>query len=168
MKRRALYPVLMSGAVAAAAPEPPVATYADFVTAMEALSTSGAAAWGNEVASAGSYRTTAAAETGNLFGSSWNNAFRRASSSVCRAIQHGLPSYSVFQDQVAGSRLIFFRLVAGPNTALPAVLRNNFESSDVSAVDTWQMDLLIRWDDTLKKAFQSNPSIGGAETEYPL
>lgn len=25
---------------------------------------------------------------------------------------------------------------------------------------------LIRWDETLKKAFRSNPSIGGAETEY--
>jgi hypothetical protein len=30
------------------------------------------------------------------------------------------------------------------------------------------MDLFIRWDPTLNKAFQSNPSIGGAETEYVI
>ena len=153
----------------------PVAkTYADWVVEADRLAINGSLPW--EVTAAippGSYTTTASVATGGaLVGSSWNAIFRRSAppgSSVERVIQHGLPDPTIVSEQRAGGFKIFFRVVsADGGEGYVALNRNGFLSSANTGnnLNGARCDLLIRWDAVLNKAFASNPSVGGAETEY--
>lgn len=144
-------------------------TYADFQVHIATLATGGVKPWSNPTTlSAGAFRTTAAAPASDMFGSSWLQWV----SSFCpasRMIQHGLPSQVAFDDQVSGGRDIYYRLDAnGVQTVFNSVGRNGYTSLAAAGGGeaAFIMTDLIRWDDALKKAFRSNPSAGGAETEY--
>lgn len=148
-------------------------TYAEWVSQADSLATGGALPWEvNAAIPPGSYTTTASAATGGaLVGSSWNALFRRTTtaSSVERVIQHGLQNSTIVSEQRAGGLKIFFRVVAADGSAGYVALNRNGFLSSASTGNSGNgaiCDLLIRWDATLGKAFQSNPSIGGAETEY--
>lgn len=157
-------------AVKAKAQAAPAKTYTDFQAHIATLGAS-SATWSASPAGTGGGKkiTTAAAQTGGMDGSSWNAPFRRAAGTVtCRVIQHALPSEAVFLAQIANSQDIYFEVVDVGSVAFTGVTRNGYTSGSASASTGQRVVDLIRWDDTLKKAFRSNPSTGGAETEYPI
>ena len=144
-------------------------TYADFQSHIRTLTTT-STSW-SSFSAVGKQYTTAAGVVGGMDGSSWGpaaTAFKASTSNiVCRIIQHALPSEAVFLEQVSGGRDVYFETqTAGTVASFPAVTRNGYTSNaDNSSTGRRVIDL-IRWDDTLKKAFRSDPSIGGVETEY--
>lgn len=142
-------------------------TYADWVTEANRLATGGTNSWtiaGNFAA--GTYQTTAGADSGTMSGSPWSGRIY-GSSSASRIIQHSLQSQADWDTQRSLGQVIVYRQIVATAAAKVAYTRNGFTSdSDASTLNSRQCDLVIRWDDALKKAFQSDPSIGGAETEY--
>lgn len=142
-------------------------TYADWVTEANRLATEGTNSW--TIASnfaAGTYQTTAGADSGTMKGSPWSGRVY-GPSSVSRIIQHSLQSQAEWDIQRSLGQVIVYRQIVATAAAKVAYTRNGFTSdSDASTLNSRQCDLVIRWDDALKKAFQSNPAIGGAETEY--
>lgn len=149
-------------------------TYADYQAKM-ATDFPNTALWNGDVAGIvqGAYRSTAAADTGTMVGSSWVSQFRRGSgnTSVCRLIQHAMPSQAAYLAAQAAGHIVVWRW-AFTGTApggYPALNRNGYLSlEDLTSGDMNVCNLLVRWDEATKKAYQSNPSVGGAETEYPL
>ena len=86
-------------------------------------------------------------------------------------VQHGLPSESQFNAQVAAGRKIYVE--RGPATIvpyIPSVNRNGFTSYEApyepDAYDVYALTLMAWWDDGLGKPLQANPSIGGAPVDY--
>lgn len=151
-----------------------VRTYAEWVTQANLLATGGALAWEAPTATlnAGSFTTTPSAATGGvLTGSSWNTFFKGTASAASaeRIVQHGVQNTTILSALRAGSFVAFLRIVgADASAGYVALDRNGYLSLSGAGNNlTGRVcDLLIRWDDTVSKAFQSNPSIGGAETEY--
>lgn len=140
--------------------------YADFQAHIATLATNGNRAWSGTPA-AGVWRTTAAAPTGIMAGSSWANYFLIGGVSMCRAVQHGLPSEAEFNAQVAAGREIFFRSVAGVNQSIAAsVDRNGYTSQSYTGASTTTASCteLIYW--TPSGVFSMNPSAGTGPTPY--
>lgn len=142
-------------------------TYADWVTEANRLATGGANSWitpGNY--GAGTYQTTAGDDSGAMAGSPWSGRVY-GPSAPSRIIQHGLQSQAEWDMQRSLGQVIVYRQIVATAAAKVAYTRNGYTSeADAATTGTRQCDLLIRWDNTLQKAFQSNPSIGGTETEY--
>ena len=142
-------------------------TYAEFQAHISSL-TALTSAWTGNLVSTGPRRTTAAALTGAMAGSPWNHR-ATVSSVVARVIQHALPSLAVVNEQIAGGFEIYFQIVnLGNLIGFNEVTRNGYTSLQDYSVSQGGRSItdLIRWDDVAKKAWRSNPSIGGAETEY--
>lgn len=142
-------------------------TYAQFQAQIATLATGGALAWSALAQTAGSYRVTAAAATGTMFASSWNDAYF-FQSTAARVIQHALTSEAVFNDQVSNGWEIFV-VVTNTTTGINFVgsNRNGYMSSSFNDGNPYARRTvtdLIRWDGS--QAWRSNPSIGGAETLY--
>lgn len=144
----------------------PVAkTYADFQAHIIATYPT-TVAWASEAASVADYRTTAAAATGTMQGSPYLISYRSAA--TCRVVQHGLPSFAVFSEQVAGGKQVVIRQIASADTSAPAVDRNSFLSSDVAGGGGyWKCDRVIYFDDALGP-MQVNPSTGTGPTPYVI
>lgn len=149
-------------------------TYADYQAKM-ATDFPNTAAWSGDLSGIGqgAYRSTAAADTGTMVGSSWASTFKRGTgtTSVCRLVQHAMPNSAAYLAAQAAGHIVVWRwaYVSPAPGGYPALNRNGYQSlEDLTAGDLNACNLLIRWDETTKKAYQSNPSIGGAETEYPL
>jgi hypothetical protein len=144
----------------------PAKTYADFVAHITELATSGTRPWGASTANWGSWKTTAAAATGTMYGSSWNSIVSGfLSSAPARIIQHGLPSQTVFNNQVANARDIYFKMSGGNAGNFPAVNRNGYQSlsaADDGAPD--KCDEIIYWDGT--QAWRMQPNLGLGPTPY--
>lgn len=149
-------------------------TYAQFEAQIATLATSGEIGW-DQVFTGGTtpakaYRTTAAAQTGSMAGSTWGPSAsagyaRTSATQTCRAIQHALSSEAVFLDQIANGWEIFYRTTASSTQPAPAVTRNGFTSTTSATSSACaQITELIRWDGT--QAWISNPSTGSAETLY--
>lgn len=143
-------------------------TTADWNAHITTLATSGDQPWGADVARAGgAYRTTAAAAAGTMYGTSWSS-YLFYQFAPCRLIQHGLPNVAAFNDQVANGRQVFFRVASAVDQSVfGSLTRNGYTSTflDAGAPSTTLICTeIIRWDGA--KAWKSNPSIGGAETEY--
>ncbi len=143
-------------------------TYAEFQAHIAVLANLGFRPWNNATAfSTGGYRTTAAAETGTLLGTSWNDRMG-VGVTTCRVIQHGLPSQLVFNEQVASGRDIFFRVeVLDSVRVFNGINRNGYLSQSYSGPTYYpstRCTEIIRWDGL--RAWKSNPSIGSAETPY--
>lgn len=85
-------------------------------------------------------------------------------------VQQALPSQAIYTENLAAGRMFFVELVEDA-TDSPATTRNGKTSAAYNSTaranlsNGGRITRLIRWDDGLKKAFESNPSIGGAETE---
>lgn len=150
----------------------PARTYAEFQTHIQGLATGGFVDWVNAInRAANKYYTIASTPTGSMSGSTWNSVEGAiATSGVDRAIQHALPSQSVFNEQVANTGAIYFELFSpgsAAGTSFVGISRNGYTSSGAAAGSFGRkITDLIRWDFTLNKAFRSNPSAGTAETEY--
>lgn len=146
-------------------------TYADFVTYITAQAAGGAKTWGvgGPIAAAGSYRTTAAAAAGDIYGSSWLS-YMLDDIAPCRLVQHGLPSQAAFNAQVAGGFQVLFRItVPGNQINFPALNRNGYLSqafNDGSPYPSRACDLLLYWDGT--QAQQMNPSTGTGPTPFVI
>ena len=143
-------------------------TYAQFQAHIATLADKGAIAWGNWTDNGvGGYRTTAAAATGAMAGSSWNSSYEYvANSVVARIVQHGLPSQAVFDAQVAAGREIFLRVATTtPDAAVTGLARNGYTStSNGAAVLRGLCTELIYWDGT--QAQRMVPSSGTGPTPY--
>lgn len=145
-------------------------TYDDFVAHITALATNGSTSWTNNVQlSPGGYRSTAAPFAGfsQMRGSIWMN-YALSGVPPSRLAQHGLPSEAIYNAQAAAGYQIFFRLTsAGNQYSYYSLTRNGYTSEvyyDDPPLPAVYCTELIRWDGM--KAWKSNPSIGGAETEY--
>lgn len=167
------YSVALTGGAAAAAAGPK--TYADFQARLLVLAPV-AHDW-FETPLPAARRTTAAAATGGLTGSSWGPSsaigFGRGSpNSICRIIQHGLPSEAVFNTQVSEGRGIYLLIenLDETGTADPAVVtRNGFTSSSATDVFTSKCTKIIYWDSSKaagQEPRQIDPSTGSADTLY--
>lgn len=147
-------------------------TYTDFQAHIATLATGGAVqgAITTQTPNAASFRITGPLIGGSMSGSPWNALVRGggSGSGIYRVLQHALPSLEIMQAIVAGGFETYMRTESGPtSTTVTALDRNGYASSTFAgAATTFRVVDLIRWDDTLKKAFRSNPSIGGAESEY--
>lgn len=138
-------------------------TYAEYQAAIAALPT---AAWGTDAGVATrAFRTTAAAATGSMVGSSWFQSFHSGAPS--RLVQHGVQTLEIFNAQVSGGFELYLEITSASSLAVGALTRHGYTSAEGAAANPrGRVTRLIRWDDTLKKAFESDPSIGGAETEW--
>lgn len=146
-------------------------TEADFNAHIATLATGGQRDWATGGGGVGKFWTTGAAAAGKLYGSSWISQFgpdAGGGCAPCRYVQHGLPSDDIFNTIVANGQRVYFEIQAGTIGAYFSVNRNGYESIAANGASEQRIKLtnLIRWDRTLSKAFQSNPSIGSAETEY--
>lgn len=116
------------------------------------------------------YKTTATTPNNTLFGSPWGGrAFSVNFGSIGRVVQHGMQSQALFNEQVAGGYDIVVQIASAATQNVLSFARNGYTSLDSTAnPDAFAATcpLLIRWDNTLQKAFQSNPFAGSAETEY--
>ena len=157
---------------AAGPPAPPAKTYAQFQQHIQGLATDGSVGGSStlQTPNAAAFRITGPIIGGGMSGSPWNALVRGggSGSGVYRVLQHALPSLEIMQAIVAGGFETFMRTEAGPaSTTVNALDRNGYVSgSFAGAATTFRVIDLIRWDDVLKKAFRSNPSVGGAEAEY--
>lgn len=143
-------------------------TYDDFVAHITALAAGGIRGWAtNSATSADAYRTTAAAASGTMYGTSWVS-YLFFQFAPCRLIQHGLPSATVFNDQVANGRQVFFRIVdATPQYVFSSLARNGYTSQFLDAGEpspTVTCTEIIYWDGT--QAWRMNPSSGTGPTSY--
>lgn len=147
-------------------------TYPDFVDHITGLATAGSLGFNSNVVStsAAKYRTTVVnAFSGIMNGTSWSDRFLQGAN-VSRVITHAFPSLAKLQEAVTNTRQVYFE---HPNADVAFVFtglnRNGFSSTSYSDGEGYialKITRLIRWDDTLSKAFQSDPSVGGSETEY--
>ena len=151
---------------------PAAKTYADFQAHIATLATNGVKPWSGSnwfaVEVNRAYRTTAAAASGFLYGSSWTTWFATDNSgNVCRAVQHGLPSEAEFDAQVAAGREIFIQTGAiAPSTDLTGIARNGYTSLSDFGANPLQITNLLYWDGT--QAQQMNPSTGTGPTPYTI
>lgn len=91
---------------------PPAKTYADWVAHINARAVNGSLDWDALVAVTAGVYTTTAAPVGLSFmeGSPWLSKFAGSGTRTrgsARVVQHGLPSQTVFNDQIASARKIF-------------------------------------------------------------
>lgn len=148
---------------------PSALTYADFQAHIGTLALNGATAWGSPPASNNArYRTTAAAATGSMQGSTWQQSARTATSDVCRMVQHALPSQAVFEAQIAAARQIYFRVQDfGNGVNFGSYSRNGYTSGGVNTGEdeaaTYFTDI-IYWDGT--QAWRVNPTTGTGPIPY--
>lgn len=137
----------------AAAPTGP--TYADFANYVNANSADGERAWSTGLGNTtGTFRTTAAAETGTMFGTSWGDFFLGA---VCRIVQHGLPSQPEFNSQIAQGALIRFITVEQGNNDLTGLNRNGYMSNSATEAASGSCAVLEYWDFATSEAKRMNP-----------
>lgn len=145
-------------------------TTADWNAHLLTLATGGQRFWTSSPAFApGAYRTTAEASPGfaEMYGSVWNS-YAYDVIPPSRLCQHGLPSQAIYNAQTAAGYQIFFRITSfGDQASFAALNRNGYLSLSLfpdPAIASIKCTEIIRWDGA--KAWKSNPSIGGAETEY--
>ncbi|WP_312781982.1 hypothetical protein [Brevundimonas sp.] len=147
----------------------PARTEAEFDAHIATLAAQGVATWAGAFVGSGAFRTTAAAATGAMFGSSWLDRFY-AASAVARAVQHAMPSLVVFNALAANGQQVFMRIVAdAPVLVWNSTDRNGYVSlseDDGVADAAYVCTEYLRWDRVLGKAFRGRPSIGAAEMEY--
>lgn len=142
-------------------------TYAEFVAHIDGRANLGFRAWSfSDGLSAGGYTTTAAAATGTMYGTPWLSNMSVAST-VCRIVQHGLPTEAAFNAQISGTRKIFFQISAGPSVASFSGLNRNGYSSLSIGGGPFSSNVcaeLLYWDGT--QAQKMNPSSGAGPTPY--
>lgn len=140
-------------------------TYAEFQAHIAVLAPT-TRNWSANSTGWGRRRTTAAAATGSMVGSSWLGSFSGATiCTPCRVVQHGLPSEAEFNAQISAGREIYIEVVAGDDVGYPSLNRNGYTS--VSGLDDGSPDkcvMLIYWDGA--QAQQMNPSTGTGPTPY--
>lgn len=145
----------------------PAKTYADFVAHIATLAPS-SRTWETNASISGLFRTTANTNSlaaAGMNGSSWNSVYDNGSAPA-RIAQHAFKDQPTWEAQrTAGLEMVMQTTAAGVADVV-SVLRNGYSSGSATGATGRTCTRLIRWDQTLSKAFESNPSIGGAETEY--
>lgn len=144
-------------------------TYAEFVTHITGLATSGEVLWGDFMDEGSWLATASSSPTGTLNGTSWGPAAAggyagAADNAASRAFQHALPSQAVFNDQIASARKLFAKVEFVAPSAKVAVARNGYTSLARSSVQGRIITQLLYWDGT--QAQQMNPSTGTGPTPY--
>lgn len=145
-------------------------TYAEFVAHITALAVDGARDWASQASWAAdlAHITTAGAAAGDMYGTSFNASFRGVGtpSAISRVVQHGLPSEADFTQQTTNGWIVFVRTTTGSApSGFASLSRNGYASLSSSSTTGPRACIeLIRWNGF--QAMKSNPSIGGAETEY--
>lgn len=146
-------------------------TYAEWVTQAAVLAPT-TQLWGSGGLDAGTYRTTAAALTGSMTGTTWNTTagVDRNNRSIQRGLQHGFATQEPFDENVSSGRVIVYTgtQMAFSSNAI-ATARNGYTSlgsvGDQGA-DYYFMTNLKYWDNALGYVVQGNPSVGGPFTQY--
>lgn len=109
---------------------------------------------------------------GYMTGSSWNSRFQLVGSTYRAVIVHGLATKAIFDEQVALGLEIFLQITSpGDQQIYTGLTRNGFTSDGGDKLEPYpygRLVKLIRWDPTTQRAMQSDPSVGGSETHYPL
>lgn len=120
------------------------------------------------VGSQQSYVVTAdlTSDLGGMVGSSWLESFQGNTTSVARAIQHGLASEEAFQDQRMSGRQLLITVGGGdPTGYYPSVWRNGFSSSSASSTfGARSLSQILLWDGA--QSLRMDPFIGGGPTAY--
>lgn len=139
-------------------------TYADFEAYITGQASGGSLAWDATLLVSGSFIVTAdnATTLGGMVGSTWNARFQGNNTNVNRAIQHGLPSESVFSDQrTAGRKLLITISSSAASSGYSALFRNGYGSSSSSATFGGRaMTQLLYWDGSSARMMQPNNGIG--------
>lgn len=141
-------------------------TYAQFQAHIATLATRGVRGWTDATnnLNTGKYRTTAAALSGAMYGSSWQAHFTR-DSPVSRAIQHGLDSQSSIEAQVAAGREIFFEVENFTDSNFLAKTRNGYTSLGYApSFDACRITRVLIW--TPEGVIEMNPFAGTGPTPY--
>lgn len=115
------------------------------------------------------FKTTATVlAPGGLYGSPWGTYFAMNAGVIGRVVQHGLPSYAAYADQVAGGRDILVRTSNAGTRDLLAVSRNGFVSSASTEPDTlatWCEEILYFADG---QAWRMTPRSSGGPTLFTV
>lgn len=145
-------------------------TYPQFQAALAARATGATLAWSATPAN-GVYTVTTAAAAGFMTGTSWgpssSNGFRKNSSTVSRAVQHGFVAQAAFDACVAAGYDVGIRLVEfGTYSSHIATDRNGYLSGGYNPGGDFQtsvrMTELIYWDGI--QAWTVDPSNGTGST----
>jgi len=132
-----------------------IATYAEYQAAIAAL-TGSTSAWATSLpGSSGTSRTTAAADTGSMSGSSWLSALQSAT--TAKVVQHGLPSSAEYASQISAGREIIMREAAITSAPTPALDRNGY-LSNTGTNSTRSLQFLGFW--TPAGSMKMNPYLG--------
>lgn len=145
-------------------------TYAEFASHILTLANTDRG-WGLEARSVGSFRTTAAADVGEMTGTSWGNTgFPNTSSfptSVCRAIQHAMPSEAIYRAVQASSenRMLYTVVSTGTQTNPPGLNRNGYTSANYTGTVVCRgLSRLLYW--YAGKAWEMNPTLSSGPVPY--
>lgn len=146
-------------------------TYAEFQAHITTLAVDGVGVWTGLMATGTASRarkTTAAALSGNMEGSTWGPSapgVGRSNAVLCRALQHAFPDQPTFQDQITNGLDIFYRTQEVTASALPSVNRNGYTST-ASAVATLTAIIVeyIAWIGGMP--MRGDPVAGTAPTPY--
>lgn len=103
---------------------------------------------------------------GGMVGSSWLQAFRGDSTSVARAIQHGLASETVFTAQRTNGWQMLLTIGSGDaSSGYAARTRNGFaSSSSSSSFGARTISQILLWDGA--QSLRMTPDVGSGPTTY--
>ena len=146
----------------------PPKTYADFLTHINGLGGSflaGADTF-TGVASSTSLLCHTLSNSGSMYGSTQATQLTN-DSHVNRAIQHALPSETVFFDHIGNGLRVRITVTITAASVFPSVTRNGYTSISYSTTYTCvQITNILYWDYTLGKARSGNPYANTAHVDY--
>ncbi|WP_313007489.1 hypothetical protein [Brevundimonas vesicularis] len=145
-------------------------TYAEFQAHIATLTGSTRAWQTNASIAPGAFRTTAnnaSLSSAAMGGTSWASNYTNGSAPA-RLLQHGFKDQPTWQAQRDAGLEIYVEITSIGSGVATGLSRNGYTSLDdfSGTAALRQLKKIIRWDSTLNKAFQSDPSVGGDETEY--
>jgi hypothetical protein len=152
---------------------PPAKTYADFVAHISTLSAtlqSNLSTYMDLYSGGADFRVLMNNGDAIMDGSSWNSFYRGAGTTLDGALRHAFASAEIRSSQISSGYQIFIKVRdATPSSFFTGITRNGFTSATIGFGEAWsagKITQIIRWDDALKAAFESDPSVGGAEVPY--
>ena len=147
-------------------------TYADWVAHVSSV-TATTRSWDGyqSHASSGLNRVTCGAvdATKRMYGSIWGALAAFFSFTPSAAVQHGLPSQAVYNEQCANSRpILYYAQYDGgfSGAACQSVDRNGYQSIADPATPTIYLTEVSWWDASLGRPRTCNPYFSGAVTDY--
>jgi hypothetical protein len=136
-------------------------TYADFAAYANGMSATNYAGTTATYSYSGWARVNSGlAESGTMWGSSWADYYTY-DSTLNRVIQHAMPSYAEFQNQVSNSAIVMLQVYPTSDTATNSVSRNSYTSNSYVAYPAAYVLQIQFFDFTLGKPRQCTNVVGG-------